>query len=53
LNAHFEFRRVYNTQIIKRIKISNVTSRNLVQRYVCWKFNVSGTSLEGTQASTY
>ena len=50
LKAHFEFRQVYNAQIIKRIQISNVVSRNSVQRYVCWKFNVSDISLEGTQA---
>jgi len=41
LKAHFKFRQVYNAQIIKRIQISNVTSRNSVQRYLCWKFNVS------------
>jgi len=36
LKAHFEFRKVYNTQIIKRIQISNVTSRNSVQSYVLY-----------------
>jgi len=52
LKAHFDFRQVYNAQIIKPIQISNVKLRNSVQRYVglCWKFNVSDTSLEGTQA---
>jgi len=41
----------YNAQIIiERVQISNVTSRNSVESYVCWKFNVSDTSLEGTQA---
>jgi len=50
LKAHFEFRQVYNAQIMKHIQISNVTSCNLVQRYVCWKFNVSDASVEGTQA---
>jgi len=32
------------------IQISNVTSLNSVQRYVCRKFTVSDTSLEGIQA---
>ena len=50
LKAHFEFQHVYNAQIIKLIQISNVTSRNSVQSYVCWKISVSDTSLEGTQA---
>jgi len=40
LKAHFEFRQVYNVQIIKHIQILNVMSWNLVQSYVCWKFNV-------------
>jgi len=52
LKAHFEFRQVYNVQIIKCIQVSNVTSKNSVQRYICWKFNVSDTSLERTQALT-
>ena len=34
LKAHFEFQQVYNVQIIKLIQISNVTSRNSVQRYI-------------------
>jgi len=49
LKAHFEFRQVYNAQIMKRIQIKNVTSRNSVQSYA-WKFSVSDTSREGIQA---
>ena len=41
---------MYNAQIIKRVQIFNFVSWNAVQKYVCWKFNVSDTSLEGTQA---
>ena len=53
VKAHSAFRQVYNAQIVKRIQILDVTSWNLVQRYVCWKFNVSDTSLEGIQAYYY
>jgi len=50
LKAQFEFRPVYNAQIIKHIQIYNVTSRNSVQNYVRKKFSISDTSLEGIQA---
>ena len=49
MKAHFEFQQVYNAQIIKRIQILNVKSRNSVQKYVCWKFR--DTSLKGTQGT--